>query len=233
MRLTFVGMRGWVAVVLCAIAGQAWGQALPGCTPVQFNGGSNDGFTVSGLWHVSSTCGAQSGAHSTPYALYYGIDGACNFNTGASNSGTADSPPMSVAPGVSILFNSRRSAETGSFDVTTVEYSIDDGGSWTTFVSSFDDGDAIPNDNQWHAVAFSLPAGATGTGTARFRFGFSTGDDISNDGFGWMIDDIQVCTVPHVAAAPIPVSDPRLLLLMAAALSLLAFGALRRRGARR
>lgn len=233
MRGTFVGMRGWVVVALCAFASQAWGQALPRCSPVQFNGGSNDGFAVSGLWHVSSTCGAQSGVHSTPYALYYGIDGACNFDNAATNSGQATSPPFSVAPGLSILFNSRREAETGSFDITTIEYSIDDGGSWTTFVSTNDDADALPNDGEWHAVAFQLPAGATGTGTARFRFGFSTGDNISNDGLGWMVDDIQVCTVPHVAAAPIPVSDPRLLLLMAAALSLLAFGALRRRGARR
>lgn len=233
MRRTFGGVRGYLAIAMCAIATQAWGQAVPTCSPIRFDGGSNTGFVLTGLWHVSSTCGAQTGTHSTPYALYYGIEGACNFETGSANSGIAVSPPISVAPGLALLFNSRRDAETGEYDVTTVDYSIDDGVSWTTFVSSEADEEAIPDDDTWRALAYPLPPGATGAGTVRFRFTFDTGDDISNDGRGWMVDDIQVCTVPHVPAAPIPVSDPRLLLAMVAALSLLAFGALRRRGARR
>jgi hypothetical protein len=209
-----------LAIGIAFVATAAWGQPFPKCTPVTFESGTTEGYTVSGLWHVSTTCGANTGPHTTPNVLYYGIEGQCNFDNGAPNSGNADSTLIVFPSPAEVRFNSRLGVEGGSFDLATVQFSIDGGGSWTTFL----DKSGMPNDGTWHAVAKSIPGGASNT--VRLRFALDTIDNQFNDGLGWMVDDIQVC---YGSYPPIPASNHATLALLAAALSGLAFVAFRRR----
>ena len=211
--------RAAVALATTLLAPGAWGQALPACTPITFESGTTEGFATSGLWHVSTACGANAGAHSTPNVLYYGIDGTCIYDNGAINSGTADSPPIQVPGASEVRFNSRLSVEGDTdFDLANVQYSTDGGGSWQPLL----DKSAMFNDGAWHAIVAPLPV--LSVSSVQLRFAFNTVDNQFNSALGWMVDDIQVCRQPSV---PVPASNPGSLALMAALLALAASGALR------
>lgn len=216
-----LGTRVALAVCTAALATSAWGQALPACTPITFETGTTEGFATTGLWHASTACGANAGAHTTPNVLYYGIDGQCNFDNGATNSGNADSPPINVFGASQLRFNHRQSSEDGSeYDMSTVEYSTDGGGSWLPLIGPED----LSRDGNWHAVTADFPP--LGVPTVMLRFRFASIDDISNDGLGWMVDDIQICQLPGLA---VPASNTGTLALMAVLLMLAGLGALRLR----
>ena len=221
-------MAAWARAALAlgwaALAATANGQALPACTPITFESGNP--FTVTGLWHTTTACGAStpSSAHSTPTALYYGIDGQCNFDNGDENSGTATSPPISVPIGFTpaIRFNSIRQAEVdGQFDQTLVQYSTDGGGVWNTVLTGFE----LRNGEGWNAFSVTLPPIAVPA--IQVRFLFDTDDEVSNQGLGWMVDDVQVCSPAFGGAAPVPASSPWGLALVATLLALFAAAALR------
>ena len=47
-----------------------------------------------GLWHRSSDCSAAPGGHSGAWAMYYGQDGICNYDTGSGGWGWIISPDL-------------------------------------------------------------------------------------------------------------------------------------------
>ena len=209
-------------MVALAFAASVQGQALPACTPVTFEG--SNPFSVNGLWHTTTACGANAGGtvHSTPTALYYGIDDTCDFDDGdeEGNEGEATSPPIALPGLAELRFASRRDAEVDEeYDLTEVQYSTDGGTNWTTLLTGFD----LPNTGNWSAIRVALPP--LSSPFVQIRFTFESGDDISNDTLGWMVDDVQVCAVPQ----NVPASNPFGLALMAALLAAAALGALRLR----
>ena len=218
-RRTGARIRFALAIGCWFVAAAAWGQPFPQCTPVTFESGTSEGYTLSGPWHVSTSCGANSGAHSTTNVLYYGSDANCNYDLGTT-SGTADSLPTVLPAPAEVRFNSRLQVESDTgFDLVEVQASTDGGGTWTTIL----DKSRLPNDNAWHPVSGVISGPGS---TVQVRFSLDTVDGQVNSTLGWMIDDIQVC---YATLPPVPASNHLTLALLAAALSGLAFLAFRRR----
>jgi hypothetical protein len=151
-----------------------------------FAGGVPAGWTVSGLWHTTTSCVGTSPCGSGGAAAYFGLDGACNYSTGTDVSG--DLSTMSVAiPAESAFFTlsfcSRydgegEAAPTG-YDSAWVEvngFILDDVGSTAAA--------------GWERRVVDLTPFA-GT-TIQVRFRFDSIDNFANSTFGWAIDDVVI-----------------------------------------
>jgi hypothetical protein len=158
--------------------------------------GSVAGWSTSGLWHLAtnSTCASPQNGYSSPVrAFYYGQDSTCNYSTGAANTGTLTSPPISgITSSSTLTFDYYRQVESftgGSFDQTEVEI-VHPGGADTVF--ALDSGDA--SSSSWQSSGpISLAAYAGDTIQVRFRF--DSVDNVANTFDGWFIDDVAVTGV--------------------------------------
>ncbi len=153
---------------------------------------SLDGFTASGLWHVTdaSACGADLAGHSGPNFAYFGIDASCNFNAGRV-AGTLTSPALSLRADSSpeLRLNYRFGGEGGSYDRTEVRVSTDGGTTYTTVA----DKSTFLATTVWTARVVDLSPYAGQT--IVLQFWFDSMDSINNVGLGWQIDDLEVTGV--------------------------------------
>lgn len=172
--------------------------ALPGSVSDDFEGDVSP-WTTTGLWHLVDNSACAAPAYASPtHAFYYGQDFSCNYNTGAANTGTLTSAPITGIDASSELsFQYIRDAETGSYDVTTVEIVTAGGTTEVLRLSS--------NTSVWTSSgAISLAAFAGETLQVQFRL--NTVDSIANSTLGWMIDDVVVTT--SAACTPPPSCVP-------------------------
>lgn len=163
------------------------------------------GWTTTGLWHLAnnSTC-ASPGYSSPTRAFYYGQDATCNYNTGASNTGTLTSPAISGITASSVLtFDYRRQVESfsGNYDRTFVEVIRSNG----TATSVFSLSSANPSTTAW-TPSGNISLAAFAGDTVRLRFTFNSVDSVSNAFIGWFIDDVQVTGAPSC-----PLTSPAVL----------------------
>jgi serine protease AprX len=154
------------------------------------------GWAATGLWHlgVDTACVSPSASSGT-HAWYYGQEPACDYDTGATNTGTLTSPVIEGVTSSSVLsFDYWRQVEStgfGEYDSTTVEVSYD-GGAWTQ-VWYRDCND--PSAATWSASG-DLPLSPPTEGAEmQIRFTFNTDDSTSNDYTGWLVDDVVVTNV--------------------------------------
>lgn len=170
------------------------------------------GWTPTGLWHLANNSACASPGYSSPTrAFYYGQDATCNFNTGATTTGTLTSPPISGIIASSVLtFNHRRQVESysGSYDRTFVEVIRSSGA--VTQVFSLDSRN--PSTTAW-ASSGNISLAAFAGDTVRLRFTFNSVDSVANAFLGWFIDDVQVtraaqCTLAEPQAV-LPALDGR------------------------
>ncbi len=156
-----------------------------------FEGGFGS-WTPTGLWNLETdtdTCGSSKSPFPSPsHSAYYGNDGTCTYNTGAENSGTLTlNTPVTIPIGGAVLsFWSYEQTECNGdcpYDNRFVEVSDDGGSTWTLLGECGSEG-------AWYQKSFNLTvyAGAD----ILIRFSFDSGDDIGNNFFGWMIDDVAV-----------------------------------------
>ena len=159
-----------------------------------FEGGFGN-WTMTGLWNPENeadTCGALV----TPFPsssndAYYGIDSVCSYNNGVANTGdlTMVSPVTLPASGLAaVVFWSYEQTECGgdcTWDNRYVEISADGGGTWSTL----GEGDT---ESIWYQKTFDLAPYAGNSVLVRFRF--DTLDDVENDYFGWMVDNVSIAT---------------------------------------
>jgi len=186
-----------------------------GTTPAGLNDdfeGDNSDWTTSGLWHeaANSSCAApEDGFNSPVTAFYYGQDATCNYDTGAANSGSLTSPPISGITSTSTLtFQYLRQVESfnGDFDQTRAEI-VTDTGATTVFSLNATNASSAT----WlssGAIDLSAFAGET----IQVRFVFDTVDSVDNDQIGWFIDDVVVtgesqCS-PSNTAPTVTITDP-------------------------
>jgi uncharacterized repeat protein (TIGR01451 family) len=168
----------------------------PPCTWVDlvvddFEGGMGN-WTMTGLWneeHEADPCGSLAAPFpSSDTDAYFGQDGICTYGTGAPEAGVLEmvfDVDTTVAVETTLDFWSFEQTECGGgscgYDDRLVEVSLDGGATWDTVWSS-------PGpEMQWY------PAGVDLTpyrGLLRVRFRFDTYDDLYNDFFGWMVDDV-------------------------------------------
>jgi serine protease AprX len=169
-------------------------------TPVQidFTGALPAGWTADGLWHLTSSCPPPGTACAGPQAAYYGQDTNCNFNTGAANTGTLTSPPISiptvVAGGsVSLSFCSALQTE-GNTTYDKAEVLVNGGVVMNA-----------PEGADWATRTVDITQFAGQTVTLAFRF--TATDGVLNDFRGWHVDDIRIsatgttCTNPTTCYA--------------------------------
>jgi hypothetical protein len=168
--------------------------APAGCQLFDFESGDG-GFTVEpvfgapALWHLADVCRAELAGHSATHTFYYGDDSGCNYNTGARNAANLISPNISLVGATTISFNYLLFVEGGGFDTASVDYSTNNGTTWTQFLTKAN----MINDNQWHNISVDMSAILANANTVRLRFRFDTVDNIANSTTGWHIDDVQVC----------------------------------------
>jgi len=172
---------------------------------VDFDQALPQGWTASGLWHLSDTaaaCGPTGSPCAGTRAAYYGIEppnaNPCTFNAGATNTGQLAAPPIAiptVPPGgtVSLSFCSALVTENlTSYDKAEVlvngnpVFRAAESAAWTT-----------------HTVDLTSFAGQT----VNLAFRFDTVDNVANNFRGWHVDDVRItatssgCTNPQTCYA--------------------------------
>ncbi|MGH7858111.1 MAG: Ig-like domain-containing protein, partial [Candidatus Binatia bacterium] len=151
---------------------------------------SFDGWTTSGLWSIqeSLACGSGATYASAARAAYYGNPSTCQYHTGSRNSGLLVSPSFDVGGPATLNFAYRRQVESSSKfrDVTFVETSYDDGGSWQRV---WERSARNPSSSDWETAVVPLE---TSGATVRVRFGFDTMDKDNNRFLGWIVDDVLI-----------------------------------------
>ncbi len=171
----------------------------PGAT-IFFDGmeGGANGWTATGLWRLTARR-AAGGAQS----WWYGQEATGNYSTGARNSGTLTSPPITLAPGTRAALEWDQLFKTEGFghcyalssagcnpylnyDSGWVEVSRDGGSSWQTLTTVAHNSDGASFDH--YKIDLARYAGST----IVLRFSFDTLDELANSGEGWYIDNVSV-----------------------------------------
>ena len=151
-----------------------------------------DGFTATGLWHVTDQAGGGLAGHTSPNIAYFGDDASLNFNFG-NVSGTLTSAPLSLRPDVApqLTFKYRFGGESGlTWDRAEVRVSTNNGASYNTVATK---ATHINQTLSWAATTVDLSAYAGQT--ILLQFWFASGDGIANTGLGWQIDDVELTGV--------------------------------------
>ncbi len=173
-----------------------------------FDDGVADGFTRSGMWHVTKACAI---APSAPNYLGYHSSSRCSYDNGVSaTSGSATfTVDLSGMTHAVLRFRHMWETETGgATDIRRVEASRNGGASWHT-LAQWSSADA----NRLSWTQFETTLNTLAGGDTTFRFTFDSEDFVDNDHMGWLIDDIEVLAgrletgpIAH-AGADITVSD--------------------------
>jgi uncharacterized repeat protein (TIGR01451 family) len=149
-----------------------------------------DNWTTDGLWHAeneSDTCGSQQAPFpSSANAAYFGQDDSCDYNTGSPEFGSLamNSSVHLPADSTPVLNFSYflQTEQTDGFDQAYVEISNDGGFNWHLLTQL--------SDSAWQQKSVDLSA-YTGSGV-RVRFRFDTVDNVANNFFGLLVDDVQI-----------------------------------------
>ncbi len=179
-------------VMLLGVAGMA--QAQTTVYSQNFDSGTASGFTMNGLWHVTQNF-PKSGGYSLGYVQgeTAGSTPNGNYNTGATNSGTALSPTFSIPAGSVLAFSvsSQTEADTDydKFKVILIHNGlelvlVESGVNLTNGGASYTD--------------FSFDLSAYSGQTGQLKFTFYTIDDIFNDFAGVRVDNISLASTPPV-----------------------------------
>lgn len=145
-------------------------------------------WTATGLWHreASSSCATP---HSGSAMWYYGQNSTCDYDNGATNSGTLQSASMTLPAGKTAQLSFWYATETegGSYwDARYVQVSTNGGTTWTNLAQIIDSDDPLV----WREKVIDLTSYAGQT--IKLRFSFDTKDAYANWFQGWFIDDINV-----------------------------------------
>ncbi len=154
------------------------------------------GPTGNGLWHLTTTCESATGLHSTPSSLYYGSDGACDYDAGVSF-GTVTSPPidLSAASGtveLSFRYLLETEGNPENFDQVFVARSRN-GGPFILVASNLVGiGSSLTDPTSgWADVAIDLSDVAGSQ--IQLQWSFFTVDANSNGFRGFYVDDVSLC----------------------------------------
>ncbi len=172
-------------------------------------------WTATGLWNLETSadaCGASFGPFpSGSQVAWYGVEGACDFDTGGIHAGglTLNTPIQlpSDAVSISLRYWSSSASEYcwGFWDVHSVRILATNGPD-AGFVAPYCDtwGPSWMN-LAWHERRVDLSAyrGAQ----VRIAFEFSAGDAALNDGRGWLIDDVRILIEPGERICPTSALD--------------------------
>ncbi len=175
-------------------------------------------WAMNGLWNPeaeSDPCGAIVVPFPSPSnSAYFGQDGICTYSTGTTVTGTLtlltpinlptegmprltfwsyeDTENVSLENSVSEggeAHSVNEESALPSWDRRYVEISTDDGASWILLGE-------LESELHWYLVDFDLRPYAGQTVLIRFRF--DSVDAITNNYFGWMVDNVQITNVAYL-----------------------------------
>jgi hypothetical protein len=141
--------------------------------------GGPQGWTATGLWHITQRRAAGGAA-----SWWYGRPETGNYDLdGRAHAGSLESPPFLVSGAATLRFRSWYDTEndTTLWDEKYIEYSVD-GAPWRLLRQI-----AGPS-REWTSQQIAIPA----AGAVRIRFRFDTIDGAWNHYEGWFLDDITV-----------------------------------------
>jgi hypothetical protein len=146
------------------------------------------GWSSTGLWHLAGMEDPCQNAFTGSHSWYYGT-GACNYDTGSTNSGSLTSPPITIPSGLysaTLHFNYWYETETYGImrDKRLIQVSVD-GGPFQTIAQLY-------NDSMRTWLSSEIDLSAYIGHTIKIRFYFDTVDDFLNNFRGWYIDDVIV-----------------------------------------
>ena len=147
-----------------------------------FEGGLPAGWSTSGLWGVTSSCGVGGTCDGSSSWAYYGLTGQCSYNSGT-NSGvlqtTVTLPNPSAGGSITLRYcSSLQTEEFAGYDVA--QFRVDGG----VIV------DAPSESSTWEerVVDLTILAGQTVT----LEWSFDTVDDVNNNFRGWLVDNVRI-----------------------------------------
>jgi hypothetical protein len=172
------------------------------------------GWTAIGLWNLedsSDTCGSQA----TPFpegtkCAWYGNPATCTYETGSTaNSGTLtmnDWVDLPDVPSISVHFWMWIQSEYcwrdyygNQYDVFSVVVSRQTGSSITSLQCGVD-GVPASTTLPWHERQVDISAFRGQRVKVSFQFG--TGDQLSNNYLGWLVDDVRILAEPGERICP-------------------------------
>ena len=145
---------------------------------------------------MSAACASLQPGHSTPNALYFGIDSTCNYSNGLAVAGTATSVPVAIANTsvVKLGFNYFLVTENNSsFDKASIQVSVN-GGAFAIVASNNQGGVSLQQTTAWTAGVVDLAPLVAGLSapSVRLRVAFDSIDSVLNSTTGFVVDDIKV-----------------------------------------
>ncbi len=156
-------------------------------------GGLPTGWSATGLWHTTSACPRENNCNPVRWA-YYGLDGSCNFNTGAANAGVLTAPAVQLPTGVqriTLTYCSAYGGEGGNSNVSGRDWAwVSVNGVEVDDVSGTSSGVPV---NVWRVRTVDLTAYEGQTVTLAFHFDSRT--SFLNILLGWMIDQVHLDAV--------------------------------------
>jgi hypothetical protein len=153
-----------------------------------------NGWSSTGLWHQEATsCSPNYRSPSTSW--YYGQSATCNYDTGATNSGTLTSPTIS-ADYYSNLYHWFRRQTEGSLILDSSHIQVSENGGPMT-----NEYQILNNDNLWHHLRAGISSHSGNN--IQLGFFFNTVNAANNNYLGWMIDDVEVWGCNIYGTSPI------------------------------
>jgi len=151
----------------------------------------NDAGVGNGLWHVSADCLAALTGDGGNHALYYGLDGLCNYNAGDTEGvvTSADISLVGLTPPILLAFDYylHTEGEPDKADMATLEVSAGQGPFQVIDSNNLTLGD--PTDG-WQS--YTLDVSQYAGSSIRLRWGFRTVNADLNELPGFAIDDVRV-----------------------------------------
>jgi hypothetical protein len=168
-------------------------------------------WTVGGLWHTTAALGCVDLTEQGSVA-YYGIDAACNYNTGDRTTGELTSPPIDVSSAVAVQirfdhFCQVEYFEDGAYDQTYIQGRLGDE-TWKTIWTS---DSTYPSEEAWTQVTVG-PFSTGGAQTLQLRFVFDSVDRWANGFIGWLVDSVRIepaASGSQLSAMAVRVAIPR------------------------
>ncbi len=149
-----------------------------------FEAGLPASWFSSGLWHVTTQCAPLNACDGVSHA-YFGQDGVCTFDTGASESGVLVSPTITLQPSLLSAELSFCSAHQGESYLDVFDQAIVTINGIPVDVVSDD-----PASLDWQVRTVNL-ASFIGSDIV-IQFEFDSRDQFENDYLGWQIDSVRV-----------------------------------------
>ncbi|MGD8376635.1 MAG: hypothetical protein PVF68_10890, partial [Acidobacteriota bacterium] len=162
---------------------------------------TDPGWTPTGLWNRVAFPSCYPSFRSAGTSWYYGQLSTCDYDTGATNSGTLTSPVIpDLGQDAALTYWYRRETEgSPNFDLSFVRAS-GDGAPFVGLEQNQEETSTWRRRDDTRPLPLDLSSFVGQD--LQVQFEFNTGDGIDNTHLGWMVDDVRIEACPVTGGAP-------------------------------